>query len=376
MALINKLSAIGDAIREKTGKTELLTLDQMPVEIKAIETGGGDIEVEPIVLTGDCSYVCKGKISSAYIELFGDTITTNEITNADHMFGSYQNETIPFDINMKSSSQASLYQMFASANNLKVLPKINNAYPSTLAYLFLGCNNLREIPEDYIDTWNFNRVQTYAYAQLGNMFEGCYSLREIPQKLLENLWGIQTSSTYGPYYRTFMYCYTLNEINNLGVQPSTLTSNFFSYACDYCYRLKNFTFAVNEDGTPKTAKWKNQTLNLITLGWGSNPNTFINYNAGLTYDTQITNDATYQTLKDHPDSWTIDKNYSRYNHTSAVNTINSLPDCSAYLSTTTGTNTIKFYGSAGALTDGGAINTLTEEEIAVATAKGWTVSLV
>lgn len=42
MALINKLSAIGNAIREKTGKTDLLTLDQMPEEIKSIETGSED----------------------------------------------------------------------------------------------------------------------------------------------------------------------------------------------------------------------------------------------------------------------------------------------------------------------------------------------
>lgn len=42
MALINKLSAIGNAIREKTGKTDLLTLDQMPQEISSIETGGED----------------------------------------------------------------------------------------------------------------------------------------------------------------------------------------------------------------------------------------------------------------------------------------------------------------------------------------------
>lgn len=41
MALTNKLTAIGDAIREKTGKSALLSLDEMPVEIRAIETGGG-----------------------------------------------------------------------------------------------------------------------------------------------------------------------------------------------------------------------------------------------------------------------------------------------------------------------------------------------
>ena len=41
MALTEKLSAIGDAIRAKTGGTELLTLDEMPDEIAAIQTGGG-----------------------------------------------------------------------------------------------------------------------------------------------------------------------------------------------------------------------------------------------------------------------------------------------------------------------------------------------
>lgn len=40
MALIEKLSAIADAIRGKTAKTEPLTLDQMAVEIAGIEIGG------------------------------------------------------------------------------------------------------------------------------------------------------------------------------------------------------------------------------------------------------------------------------------------------------------------------------------------------
>lgn len=42
MALTNKLSSIGDAIRAKTGKSSLLTLDQMPTEIQSISGGGGD----------------------------------------------------------------------------------------------------------------------------------------------------------------------------------------------------------------------------------------------------------------------------------------------------------------------------------------------
>ena len=39
-------------------------------------------------------------------------------------------------------------------------------------------------------------------------------------------------------------------------------------------------------------------------------------------------------------------------------------------------NVIKFYGKSGEKTDGGAINTLTTAEIAIATNKNWTVSYV
>ena len=90
----------------------------------------------------------------------------------------------------------------------------------------------------------------------------------------------------------------------------------------------------------------------------------------------VTDAESYEALKNDPDWFTTKIGYSRYNHDSAVQTINSLPDTSAYLASAGGTNTIKFKGQSGELTDGGAINTLTEEEIAVAAAKGWTVTLV
>ena len=89
---------------------------------------------------------------------------------------------------------------------------------------------------------------------------------------------------------------------------------------------------------------------------------------------RVENDTTYAALKNTDDWWSSDINYSRYNHDSAVETINSLPNTKPYLDANGGTNTIVFQGNAGAKTDGGAINTLTDAEIAVATAKGWTVS--
>ena len=54
MALTDKLTAIANAIRAKTGGSDLLTLDEIPQEIASIETGGGggtSEEIDDIVLT-------------------------------------------------------------------------------------------------------------------------------------------------------------------------------------------------------------------------------------------------------------------------------------------------------------------------------------
>ncbi len=53
MALIDKLTAIADAIRAKTGGTDTLTLDDMATEIAGIETGGGvDTSMQDIIISG------------------------------------------------------------------------------------------------------------------------------------------------------------------------------------------------------------------------------------------------------------------------------------------------------------------------------------
>ena len=42
MQLTNKLTAIADAIRTKTGKTDTMTLEQMVTEISSISVGTGE----------------------------------------------------------------------------------------------------------------------------------------------------------------------------------------------------------------------------------------------------------------------------------------------------------------------------------------------
>ena len=135
-------------------------------------------------------------------------------------------------------------------------------------------------------------------------------------------------------------------------------------------KFPSITFETNPDGSPIVTQWKDQTIDLADgVGWATTLIYITNYNSGITADKCVKLPEEYEALKNDPDWFTDNYIYSRYNHDSAVETINSLPDTSA-----TGTNTIKFKGAAGSHTDGGAINTLTEEEIAVATAKGWTVT--
>ena len=198
----------------------------------------------------------------------------------------------------------------------------------------------------------------------------------------------------------------IKELKNIPVpyrNTKAITSDirFFGYSSTYFPLTNSITFATN-NGEPYKVNWKNQTIDLAgKIGRNNSDwsNSYENYAQGywkeknnIFYNTTDLEQAklNYNKLKSQDNwfSWSSKsgtyegKNvyysllFSRYNHDSAVETINSLPDTSEYLTSAGGTNTIKFKGIQGALTDGGAINTLTEAEIAVATEKGWTVSMV
>ena len=292
----------------------------------------------------------------------------------------YKNEYIPFDINFLPGYTASnTMTMFESCFKLKALPKLLNLTPYNLQSMFQHCQNIKEIPEEIYNTWDWSYMDNLSSAYAGSMsalFIYCYSLRKLPIGFLSHGNPMAVGS-YSIYYQLCQHCYSLDEIVDLPFPHSKAiwTDNVFQQCGSNCNRLKNLTFKLQENGMPVIVSWKSQTINLSAyVGYASISTHILDYSSGITADKEVKDDATYQALKNDPDWFTTKIEYSRYNHDSAVNTINSLPDASAYLASAGGTNTIKFNGAAGALTDGGAINTLTEEEIAVAAAKGWTVS--
>lgn len=405
------LSNIGNAIRDKEGTSDLIPVNDMASRISAITTGGNELTDEELTITGDCSYRFSNNGWSWFIDKYGDRITTKDITNCSSMFyNSGKSKNIPFQINVNDCENLSY--LFQNCYELTTIPKIRGSVKWTTNTNFvnsiMSCYKVRDIEDLFTPEMleGFSTVKvTNAYGTPKPMtFQYCHSLRAVPSwwyklKINENS-TVYPAGSYCLYYALTQQCYALDEVNNIPVWKcaGAQTTDMFYRSFESCSRLKNVTFETNADGTPIQVAWKSQTIDLTKyVGYyytSSSQYSFSEdvayrqrfvdsrcYNSGITEDKLIYNDETYQRLKDDPDSFALDcgtsdgdGRYSRYNHDSAVATINSLPDTSAYLATAGGTNTIKFKGAAGSKTDGGAINTLTEEEIAVATAKGWTVT--
>ena len=373
---------------------------------QAIDDIPPSLPEEAFVISKDCSYRFAKNGWNWFIQKYGDRIATKDISDASNMFYNNRGITeIPFDLNFRyggcdvsnmffqtdlekiptidfnqstnpNSPAMNCSNLFNDSDNITSIGTIKNLYPKDMEGFFRGCYRLRNIPE--FENLKLEYIYKNSYSSLTHFFENCYSLRTIPEDFIKQLYQPYcTGYYYSLFYSGFASCYVLDEIKGLNPQTGQMTSSSLtSTTFHYCYRLKNLIFATQDDGTPYAVKWKSQVISLDGDGHAPSSTFILNYNSGITADKEVTDDASYQLLKNDPDWFTCNVNYSRYNHDSAVATINSLPDTSAYLATAGGTNTIKFEGQAGASTDGGAINTLTEEEIAVAAAKGWTVTLV
>lgn len=268
-----------------------------------------------------------------------------------------------------------------------------------IARAFSGCYNLTDTEiKSFLSHFNFSELTD---ANFGGLFNECRSVRNI-NSILAQLHA-QSKNFVNKYIGMNTLCNqnsVADEIVGLPVPGGDVEyasqQPFYNSLDDIvsgASRAKRITFETKADGTPYTVKWEGITISLTNqVGYSLQEANILDHSSvhGITQEKRVSDATTYEALKNDPDYYVyglgtgeykgyIMSNgilYSRYNHTSAVETINSLPDCSAYCAETNSTNTIKFEKFSGALTDGGGIDTLTAEEIAVATNKGWTVSLV
>lgn len=399
--LVNEtsLTGIADAIRGKNGTQTTYKPSEMAAAIASLSGGGGDIPEEAFLVKDNCLYALAGAQWKNFFENepFKSKWRSENISNAEYMFFYSTTKNIPFTLNFKANlSDLSIYGMFENCYSLEALPELGTTLkPYTMRRMFYGCNRVREIPESWAENFDGSLLHDQSNIYLGDFCYDCNSLRNFPSKMLKQIYSSSsgsTSSSRALYYNLFNGCYVLDEVRDIPVY-GTITSNAFSYAFYWCKRLKDITFETNEDGSPKVAKWKGQTIDLSdNIGYTSNGVTYITgYNSGITSndcaDSYVSPTSFYNFINNNPNWYTTKDSYSRYNRRSAIETINSLPDTSAYLAANGGTNTIKFRTNQGSATrfdpagedsvaNSGNISKLTAEEIAVATAKGWTVSFV
>lgn len=77
MALIDKIKAIADAIREKTGSTGLMNLDEMAEMITAMDSSGGVTTLDnTYILVDENGYEVPASFTEEVVDL---TATTNDI---------------------------------------------------------------------------------------------------------------------------------------------------------------------------------------------------------------------------------------------------------------------------------------------------------
>ena len=386
------LTAIGDAIREKTGGTDLIAPGSMPTEIKGIVSGGGSgdgdcnglhIPEETLVISGYCQYKFFYGGWDWFIEECGNKITSKDIIFSQNMFEDSKLTEIPFTLNYRTSdSYHMIGRMFSEASQLRKIPEMNNCRPHELTYFVNGCSKLEEFPDNFASNWDWSyfKAQASQYAgNISNMFTNCRKLRSLPTNLLKQENIVKPIiSGYSLYPYAFNCCYSLEKISLPVFNMATWTTNSFSSTFNECFRLKELVFQVQEDGTPYTAAWKNQTIDLTkNLGWGVS--TGISGSTDFTDDTKITTQSERQQYIQqggtNPDAWTDNVLWSTFGKTAAKKLFDTLPDTSEYLASAGGTNTVKLNGDAATYDAYDYMSDLTEEEIAVATAKGWTVTL-
>lgn len=363
------LTNIADAIRAKKSSTDTYTPAEMATAISSIESGGGELTEEDLTFTGDLSYFNYYGRMSKIIKKYGSKMRFNAVMNLTKAFKG--NDPLNSDF---SNWTINLYKCDLTecfSDYIKAYPKLQGTVVR-LQNLFYQNTSMELIPDDLFSAGTEFICKEWGQNYYG-IFSNCQALKKLPLWFINMTFTVDKDYNYQPYSTvyssTFYTCLNLKELTlPIIPSPAKLKNNCFSTTFQNVRSMRKFIFAPPPAGN-ESVLWAKQTINLADDECGYNSNA---YGSKSIYD-----DETYNQNKNDPDARARKLEYSFYNHDSALETIKSLPYAQMVDTPQSQLqNVIKFYGKSGEKTDGGAINTLTAEEIAIATNKGWTVSFV
>ena len=247
-------------------------------------------------------------------------------TNVNYLFSNcYSLQAIP---QLDTSKVTNMSYMFNYCYTLQAIPQLDTSKVTTMSYMFNYCYTLQTIAQ----------LDTSKVINMSNMFNYCYLLQTIPQ--------LDTSNVTDMSYM-FYYCYTLQTIPQLDTSNVINMSNMFNY----CYTLQ----AIPLLDTSNVTSMSNMFYNCYSLQaipqLDTSKVTTMSYMFGKCYilvKADITNmkvsfDLTNSTMLSQSELVKI------LNNLATVETTKTL--------TLSSTNLAK----------------LTDEQKAIATAKGWTL---
>lgn len=295
--------------------------------------------------------VTKGKIgygaNNEKIVGTSEAITSIDVAASGIKFGYSSFSEIPsyYDFN----NVTNVYRMFYNCQNLTSVPLFNTSKVTNMDYMFTECRSLTTVP-----LFNTSNV-TY----MNNMFNNCYTLTSVPQFNTSNVTGMASmfqncsKLTSVPQFNTSKVINMNNMFNNcdsLTSVPQFDTSNVNNISsmfndCDVLTAIPelncqsvtsafNYNFYAPLAGCPKLESFGG-FKDLGKTFTGSSSKTFY-----------------------------MGTNNQALTHESMINTFNGLYD----LTTTSYTGTATFFVSKY------PYDKLTEDDIAIATVKGWVIS--
>ena len=105
---------------------------------------------EELTFTGNCEYAFSSPAWEWFLNKYGNSITTNQISRSALMFYYSPVSVIPFTIDCNNSGVKTnnSYRMFSNAKKLQVAPNITGSIRG-FGLMFEKCENLHSIPD-----WN------------------------------------------------------------------------------------------------------------------------------------------------------------------------------------------------------------------------------
>lgn len=212
--LVNEtdLTAIADAIREKTGTTEPLTLEEMEIAVTDITTGGGDTETEDGLITREILECRNSRVSTvaSCAFMYCDSLTTVDLPNVTTVSPS-------------------------AFTQCKALETVNLPEVTTIAQsAFAACSKLTSI------------TLPKCKSILNNAFVSCSSLKTFEAPLLQNISAA-----------AFMSC---SKLTSVSFPDCTIVASSAFYACS---SLTAVTLPVCKTINPSTFR---NCISLTSVG--------------------------------------------------------------------------------------------------------------